>query len=58
CYWAYPDNYSHIAMRPLRRLDLMWTGNEVQSYEQLKKKSEELQQTMPAYVKRVIEKNL
>lgn len=58
CYWAYPENYSHIAMRPARRLDIMWMGAEVAVYDRLKKKTEELQQDMPAYVKKVIERNL
>lgn len=58
CYWAYPENYSHIAMRPARRLDIMWMGAEVAIYDRLKKKTEELQQDMPAYVKKVIERNL
>jgi hypothetical protein len=58
CYWAYPENYSHIAMRQVRRLDIMWTGDEVQVYDRLKKKTEELQQRMPAYVKKIIEKAL
>lgn len=58
CYWAYPEDYIHIAMRPARRLDIMWTGAEVEVYERLKKKTEELQLEMPAYVKKVIERNL
>ena len=58
CYWAYPENYNHIAMRPIRRMDLMWTGDEVAVYDRLKKKSADLQQDMPAYVKKIIEKNL
>ncbi len=58
CYWAYPENYTHIAMRPARRLDIMWTGAEVEVYDRLKKKTEKLQQEMPAYVKKIIEKNL
>ena len=58
CYWAYPEDYSHIAMRPARRLDIMWIGAEVAVYDRLKKKTEELQQDMPAYVKNVIERNL
>lgn len=58
CYWAFPDNYTHIAMRPARRLDIMWTGAEVEVYDRLKKKSSELQQEMPAFVKKIIEKNL
>jgi hypothetical protein len=24
CYWAYPENYTHVAMRPIRRIDLIW----------------------------------
>jgi len=58
CYWAYPENYTHIAMRPARRLDIMWTGAEVKVYDRLKKKTEKLQQEMPAYVKKIIERNL
>lgn len=58
CYWAYPEQYTHIAMRPVRRLDIMWTGDEVEVYDRLKKKTEKLQQGMPAYVKKLIDKNL
>jgi hypothetical protein len=58
CYWAYPDDYTHIAMRAARRMDILWTGAEVEVYDRLKKKTEELQQDMPAYVKKTIEKNL
>ena len=58
CYWAYPEDYTHIAMRQARRLDIMWTDAEVAVYDLLKKKTEELQQEMPAYVKKIIERNL
>jgi hypothetical protein len=58
CYWAYPENYTHIAMRPVRRLDIMWTDAEVEVYDRLKKKTKELQQEMPAFVKKIIERNL
>jgi hypothetical protein len=36
----------------------MWMGAEVAVHDRLKKKTEELQQDMPAYVKEVIERNL
>ena len=58
CYWAYPEGYIHIAMRQVRRLDIMWTGDEVEVYERLKKKTAELQQEIPGYVKKIIERNL
>jgi len=58
CYWAYPENYAHIAMRPARRLDIIWTGAEVGEYDRLKIKTEKLQQEMPTYVKKIIKDNL
>jgi hypothetical protein len=58
CYWAYPESYTHIALRQARRLDIMWTDAEVSIYDRLKKKTEELQQEMPTYVKKIIERNL
>ena len=39
-------------------MDIMWQGSEIDVYDRLKKKTEELQQEMPAYVKKIIEKNL
>lgn len=35
CYWAFPDSYTHAAMRPERRMDLVWSGPDVAQYEQL-----------------------
>jgi len=58
CYWAYPENYQHIAMQPLRRLDIMWRGNEVKIYQRLKHKTRQLQKEMPSYVKKLIEEHL
>lgn len=26
CYWAYPENYTHAAMKEIRRIDLIWYG--------------------------------
>ncbi|MCY3021729.1 MAG: HNH endonuclease [Planctomycetota bacterium] len=58
CYWAYPEHYTHIAMRPVRRLDIMWTGAEVGDYDRLKKRTTALQKEMPAFVKEIIAKSL
>jgi predicted DNA-binding protein len=56
CYWAYPEDYFHIAMRQIRRLDLLWQGNEVEQYERLKTDAKESGQTIPEFVKELIEK--
>ena len=58
CYWAYPEDYEHIAMQPVRRVDIMWTGKEVSVYDRLKKRTMELQKDLPKFVKEIIEKHL
>jgi hypothetical protein len=58
CYWAYPDNYTHVAMQAVRRADIIWSGLEIETYERLKKRTEELQKHIPAYVKELVETHL
>jgi hypothetical protein len=54
CYWAYPESYKHIAMREIRRLDLLWSGDEIVDYETLLKEAANAQEDAPAYVKNVL----
>jgi hypothetical protein len=58
CYWAYPESYQHIAMRDIRRLDLLWTGEEVADYEILIKEAAKVQQDAREYVKSVLRSQL
>lgn len=58
CYWADPETYRHVALRPVRRLDLVWTEEEVALYERLRLRAEQRHETMPDYVKAVLEKHL
>jgi len=58
CYWAFPENYSHVAMRQVRRLDLMWQGDEVQKYEVLKNDAKKAGMTIPDFVKDVLAKTI
>jgi len=58
CYWAYPEDYDHIAMRQARRVDILWLGDEVAVYDRLKRRTLELQKDIPKYVKEIIEKHL
>jgi len=55
CYWASPENYSHIAMRQIRRVDLIWQGNEVSQYERLKEEAASYGTPIPKFVKKVSE---
>lgn len=35
CFWAHPENYSHIAGIPEKRIILSFTGNEIEDYNAL-----------------------
>jgi len=58
CYWAHPEDYDHIAMQQIRRVDIMWSGEEISTYERLKERTIELQKELPAYIKEIIERHL
>jgi hypothetical protein len=54
CYWASPENYTHVATQPERRVDITWQGNEVRSYEKLKRAANKDKRTISDYIKNVI----
>ncbi|MFH1497358.1 MAG: HNH endonuclease [Verrucomicrobiota bacterium] len=58
CYWAHPENHSHIAMKQLRRVDLLWQEEETQHYERLKTDAAKAGLTIPDFVKDVLRKAL
>ncbi len=58
CYWAYPENYSHIAMRQIRRLDLIWQGEEIEIYEKIKAEATSLEKEIPSFVKEILEREM
>lgn len=51
CYWASPDKYAHVALRLIRRLDVTWSGDEVQEYEHLVSLSRYARKRLPEFVK-------
>ncbi len=58
CYWAFPEDYTHVAMSAIRRLDLSWQEEEVSDYDQLKKRSEDSNISLPDYVKGILKRGL
>jgi len=54
CYWASPDYYEHIATSPIRRLEIVWQGNEVKAYDIIKKKADEWKLSVQDYIKRTV----
>ncbi|GHU43512.1 hypothetical protein AGMMS50289_10060 [Betaproteobacteria bacterium] len=58
CYWAFPEQYRHVAMRQIRRLDLIWQSDEISAYERLQKEAKFAGKTMPDFVKEILQKML
>jgi hypothetical protein len=58
CYWAFPESYHHVAMRQIRRIDLLWQGEEVGHYEKLKSEAARSGLAIPQFVKDVLAKVL
>ncbi len=58
CYWAYPEKYSHVAMRQIRRVDLIWQGQEVSQYDKLKADVATAGKDLPDFVKTVLARAL
>ena len=54
CYWAYPESYTHIAMRDIRRLDMLWSGDEISDYDILIAEAAKAKKDAPDYVKKVL----
>ena len=54
CYWAEPGNYYHIALREVRRVDILWSESEIEAYERLKVAAESTKHRVPDYVKKLL----
>lgn len=54
CYWGSPENYNHLAMEQVRRLDLQWTGDEINYYDAIKLIAEQNNVELPAFIKQVL----
>jgi len=55
CYWAYPESYDHVAMKPIRRVDLLWEGKEVVVYRRIKNAAVREQKDIPKYIKDILD---
>lgn len=54
CYWASPSKYSHIAMQQERRIELVWAGNEVNDFEDLRREADRDRRSIPDQIKLLI----
>ncbi len=58
CFWAFPENYSHIAMKEIRRVDIVWQGKEVRDYEMIVKRANDEKMSLQDFLKELGRKHL
>ena len=58
CYWANPHDYTHVAMRPMRRLDLAWAGTEVSDHDRLSDHARRAESELPEFVKQILRRSI
>lgn len=54
CYWANPDTHTHVAMKEMRRAEVVWTGDEVRLFDALAAKCKRKGLTIPESLKRLL----
>lgn len=54
CYWANPLDHSHVALRKVRRTDILWSQDEVQVYERLSKLAAEKHLSVSEHIKNIL----
>lgn len=56
CYWGSPEDYRHIALRQMRRVDLVWHGDEVGDFDQVSQRAAETGEELADYIKDAVRK--
>lgn len=54
CYWGSPENFEHIALRPMRQVVLTWLEDEIESYQKLEKMSQLKNMALPDLIKELL----
>lgn len=51
CYWASLENYDHVAMKEIRRIDVVWQAEEAKDFDAIKERAKAEGKTVPKFVK-------
>lgn len=55
CYYAYPENYTHIAGEQERKIDLIFRGEKIETYDELTEMAKARNIQTQDFVKRILE---
>lgn len=54
CYWAYPEKYTHVAMKIIRSLTVTWEGVEAVEYDRLEEVCQKKGETVQDFLKKIV----
>lgn len=54
CFWAFPERYRHIAGEQVRRIDIQWTGDEVEIFDRIHRRAKKEDLPVAAFIKRLL----
>lgn len=54
CYWAYPESFTHVAMKQERRIDITFVAGEIQTYKMLEERAKNNNSSVQDEVKKLI----
>lgn len=58
CFWASPEDYTHITGEQVRRVDIEWRGSQVEAFEKIRAHAEKENTTVAAFIKKLLAKTL
>ena len=54
CYWAFPEEHTHVAMQPVRRLEILWVGAETKDFDVFKQQHAPDKRPLPEIAKEAL----
>ena len=51
CFWAFPDDYKHIATEQIRRTHISWQGKDVAVFDRLHNEALQRHTSVPELIK-------
>lgn len=54
CYWANPERHLHVAMNPIRRLDLLFEGEDAKRFDAFRKRCEGKRRSVEECLKELV----
>lgn len=58
CFWAYPEEFTHVATEPKRRADIVWSGDEVRDFDVVKDQARASGMTIGDFIKTRLRESL